>query len=118
MIEKRTKNGWVLDEICGQMYVYFIMYTVYGVEIYEWCDFYVAHSIFLSTEHTDTHGFFPPKRGIQAHYGQRFYLGVSCLRQEILEEIFEKIYGLWPEINIFSFNLISLKYFLRSRNIF
>ena len=35
------------------MYVYFILYTVYGVEIYEWRDFYVAHGNFLSTEHTE-----------------------------------------------------------------
>ena len=50
VIEKRTKNGWVLDENCGQMYVYLTLYTVCGVEIYECCDFYVAHEIFLSTE--------------------------------------------------------------------
>ena len=50
VIEKRTKNGWVLDEIYGQMYVYLTLYTVCGVEIYECCDFYVAHEIFLSTE--------------------------------------------------------------------
>ena len=50
VIEKRTKNGWVLDEICGQMYVNLTLYTVCGVEIYECHDFYVAHEIFLSTE--------------------------------------------------------------------
>ena len=43
----------MLDEICGQMYVYFILYAIYGVEIYEWRDFYVAHGNFLSTEHTE-----------------------------------------------------------------
>ena len=35
------------------MYVYFILYAICGVEIYEWRDFYVAHGIFLSTEHTE-----------------------------------------------------------------
>ena len=53
MIEKRTKNGWFLDEICGQMYVYLTLYAICGVEIYEYRDFYVAHGIFLSTEHTE-----------------------------------------------------------------
>lgn len=53
MIEKRTKNGWVLDEICGQMYKTITLYAICGVEIYEWRDFYVAHGIFLSTEHTE-----------------------------------------------------------------
>ena len=39
----------------------------------------------------------------------------GCLRQEILEEIFEK--NLWPMArNLFNIP-ISLKYFLRSRNI-
>ena len=42
------------------------------------------------------------------------FLGVAC-RQEILEEIFEK--NLWPMVrNLFNIP-ISLKYFLRSRNI-
>ena len=59
MIEKRTKNGWFLDEICGQMYKTITLYAICGVEICEWRDFYVAHGNFLSTEHTDTHGFFP-----------------------------------------------------------
>ena len=44
---KRTKNGWVLDEICGQMYVYLTLCAVCSVEIYECRDFYVAHEIFF-----------------------------------------------------------------------
>ena len=83
VIEKRTKNGWVLDEICGQMYVYLTLYTVCGVEIYECRDFYVAHGIFfIHGTHRHTR-ILPPKRGIRAHFGQRFYLGVSCLLQNI-----------------------------------
>ena len=48
-----------MDEICGQMYKTITLYAICGVEIYEWRDFYVAHGFCLSTEHTDTHGFFP-----------------------------------------------------------
>ena len=53
MIEKRTKNGWLLDEICSQMYNNITLCAIYGVEICEWRGFYVAHGNFLSTEHTE-----------------------------------------------------------------
>lgn len=47
VIEKRTKNGWFLDEICGQMYDNITLRAICGVEIYEYHDFYVAHGIFF-----------------------------------------------------------------------
>ena len=80
---------------------------------------FMSHTVFFYPRNTQTHtDSFPQSEVFKRILVKDFIWGLVAYGKKSWRKSLKKIYGLWPEINIFSFNLISLKYFLRSRNIF